>query len=283
MVEEDKSKKDEKDYNRMLFAIDEGNKRCVDCSNDLVTHVSINNGVALCQECAAKHSALGSAISYLRTLDEEWDDYLFNFFIFGSNTKFVSSLQLFSIDNAMEIEKKYQTVGCDYYRKSLKAKVLGSKPLDNITFTNGSEILETPQDEFPEFKDYHIKIKEKKSAMKNIQGFFGKIGKKVNDMKITEKIKSGGVKTWGEMKKAGTFLSEKTAPATNKIKQGAFYVSSHVKTTYTDVKSKLTKKNTMPTTQVNVDFANQNEDDINKNDDDKKQQLDEDNKPSELI
>lgn len=276
MVESDKSKKEEKDYNRMLFAIDEGNKRCVDCSNKTVTHVSINNGVTLCQECATKHSSFGSAISYLRTLDEEWDEYLFNFFIFGSNTKFISSLLLFSIDNTMEIEKKYRTVGCDYYRKSLKSNVLGSKPLDNITFANGSDLLDNPQDEFPEFQDYHLKSKENKTALKKLKGFFGKITKTVNAMKITDKIKTGGVKTWDGMKKAGTFVAEKTAPATSKIKQGANYVSSHVITAYTDVKGKLTKKNTVSNPQIHVDIYNPNNDNQNK-------EVIEDNKPSELI
>ena len=60
----------------------------MDCGKDNPTKVSINNGVIICEECAEKHDELGHSISFLKDIDDDFDEYLLNFIVFGSNSKF---------------------------------------------------------------------------------------------------------------------------------------------------------------------------------------------------
>ena len=255
-----------------IFSIDEENKKCVDCSSPNPTMVSINNGVTLCEACAKIHSEFGTPISYLRPIKGEFDDYLLNFLVMGSNAKFIRSLEALGVNMQLPVQQKYKTYAADYYRRNLKAKVMGLKPLD-VDFANANDIVETPLDNFTEFSNYQLKKEnpvtnpssntpevkaetkeeekpqEKETTGKKIKGFFGMIGKKfkavggkIENLKITEKIKAGGHKTMEGLKKAGTFVADKTAPATSKIKQGASFVGSHVKSAYEDLKVKIVKK-----------------------------------------
>ena len=256
-----------------IFSIDEENKKCVDCSSPNPTMVSINNGVTLCEACAKIHSEFGTPISYLRPIKGEFDDYLLNFLVMGSNAKFIRSLEALGVNMQLPVQQKYKTYAADYYRRNLKAKVMGLKPLD-VDFANANDIVETPLDNFTEFSNYQLKKEnpvtnpssentpevkaetkekekpqEKETTGKKIKGFFGMIGKKfkavggkIENLKITEKIKLGGHKTMEGLKKAGTFVADKTAPATSKIKQGASFVGSHVKSAYEDLKVKIVKK-----------------------------------------
>lgn len=257
-----------------IFSIDEENKKCVDCGSPEPKMVSINNGVTLCEACAKIHSEFGTPISYLRPIKGEFDDYLLNFLVMGSNAKFIRSLEALGLNMQLPVQQKYKTYAADYYRRNLKAKVMGLKPLD-VDFANANDIVETPLDNFTEFTNYQLKKdntpttnpvsenkaepqgeakaeekpQEKETTGKKIKGFFGMIGKKfkavggkIENLKITEKIKSGGHKTMEGLKKAGTFVADKTAPATAKIKQGASFVGTHVKSAYEDLKVKIVKK-----------------------------------------
>lgn len=248
-----------------IFSIDESNKKCVDCGSDKPTMVSVNNGVTLCDACSKIHSEFGKAISYLRPIAGEWDDYLLNFLVLGSNSKFVRTLEVLGVNMQLPPEQKYKTYAVDYYRRNLKAKVIGVKPID-VDYANANDIIQTPVDNYPEFDNYVLKKgeednqinshninnnsenkekneksedktveevpQEKMTTGKKIAGFFGK---------LKNKIKSGGHKTLEGLKKAGTFMEEKTAPARAKIKQGATFVGSQVKSAYEDLKTKIVK------------------------------------------
>ena len=241
-----------------IFSIDESNKKCVDCGSDKPTMVSVNNGVTLCEACSKIHSEFGKAISYLRPISGEWDDYLLNFLVLGSNSKFVRTLEVLGVNLHLPPEQKYKTYAVDYYRRNLKAKVVGMKPID-VDYENANDIVQTPIDNYPEFDNYVVKKgeqdnqinshninnennedkkieevpQEKVTTGKKIAGFFGK---------LKNKIKSGGHKTLEGLKKAGTFMDEKTAPARAKIKQGATFVGTQVKSAYEDLKIKIVKR-----------------------------------------
>ena len=54
---------------KSLFLVDPLNKLCVDCRAPLVTHLSVQNAVFLCPDCAFKHEAmLNSTISLVKPI-----------------------------------------------------------------------------------------------------------------------------------------------------------------------------------------------------------------------
>ena len=77
----------------LIYKIDEDNYNCVDCGTPQSNYISINNGVTLCDNCAEIHKKFGQNISFLLNINDELDEYLFNFIVFGSNTKFKRFLE----------------------------------------------------------------------------------------------------------------------------------------------------------------------------------------------
>lgn len=222
-----------KEVIELIMSIDDSNKFCVDCSADQVTDVSINNGVTLCESCATIHKAFGSEVSYIRKLTDEWDTYLYDYMVYGSNSRFINCLKACSIDNTMESNLKYKTVACDYYRRSLRAKVNKQKPVEDIDHAMGKNICETIEDS-KEFEDYQLKEKLKINPLTKMQGFFvGKVGRTFDEMDLFGKIKEGSQKTWEGMKKGGQLIAEKTAPTTDKIKEGATDAFNQMKNAFT--------------------------------------------------
>ena len=76
------------DKSNIIYSIDEQNKLCVDCGAENPTKVSINNGVIICENCAKEHESLGSSVSFLKNINDDYDEFLISFVIMGSNTKF---------------------------------------------------------------------------------------------------------------------------------------------------------------------------------------------------
>ena len=102
---EKSKKKAKKDEMNLILAIDEENYICVDCEEKYPTKISINNGVIICEQCAKKHASLGSSISYIKDIEDDLDEYLLNFLVFGSNSKFKRFLTSEKVDPSLPIEK----------------------------------------------------------------------------------------------------------------------------------------------------------------------------------
>ena len=228
-----------------ILNIDEQNKNCVDCNSEDVKYVSINNGITLCEKCAEEHKKLGSNLSYIRNLDDEFDEYLLNYLVLGSNTKFKKNLELLKININLPIEQKYKTKGVDFYRNNLKNKVVGQK-LSDINFEDGNEILAEIPNNFPEFENYQLQNEKKTNFFvgfgKKFLNFSKEIGTKVKNSKVTENIKKGGIAAFSGMKKAGNFVAKKTEPATKQIKKAGNFVGMEVKKGYKGLVSHITKK-----------------------------------------
>ena len=111
----------------LIYKIDEDNYNCVDCGTPQANYISINNGVTLCDNCAEIHKKFGQKISFLLNINDELDEYLFNFIVFGSNTKFKRFLEKENVDKNLNPKRKYKTNAVVFYRKSLKNKVEGKK------------------------------------------------------------------------------------------------------------------------------------------------------------
>ncbi len=145
------------DKSNIIYSIDEQNKLCVDCGAENPTKVSINNGVIICDSCSKEHEALGSSISFLKNINDDYDEFLINFIVMGSNTKFKRFLLQEKVDSNLPIKTKYKTAALNYYRKNLKAKVEGKEEI-KVDFEDPNQILEDVDDIYPEFnKKYVVK------------------------------------------------------------------------------------------------------------------------------
>ena len=157
----EKTKKKEEpkkaDKTNIIYSIDEQNKLCVDCGAENPTKVSINNGVIICEDCSKIHEDLGPSVSFLKNINDDYDEYLISFIVMGSNTKFKRFLTKEQVDTSLPVKKKYQTAALHYYRKNLKAKVEGKDEI-KIDFEDPNKIIYESDDNYPEFnKKYVIK------------------------------------------------------------------------------------------------------------------------------
>ena len=159
MLEKQKKKEKALKNKNLIYKIDEDNYNCVDCGKKQTNFISINNGVTLCSNCAEIHKKFGHGISFVLNINDELDEYLFNFIVFGSNTKFKRFLEKENVDKNLNIKKKYKINAVAFYRKNLKNKVEGKK-LENKNYNNPNEISEN-LDEYdcPEFDGYILRNK----------------------------------------------------------------------------------------------------------------------------
>ena len=154
-IKKQKQKDEELKRKNVIYLIDEENYKCVDCDKEKTTYISINNGVTLCDYCAKLHKSLGYSISYIRNINDQLDEYLFNYIVFGSNTKFKRFILNENLEQNLMSKKKYKTKCLSYYRKMLKSKVKGIIPPEK-NYENPNEIDKDTNDYFPEFKKYKI-------------------------------------------------------------------------------------------------------------------------------
>ena len=220
-LEEQKHKKeDEKEKINIIYTIDEGNNKCVDCDSEHPTKISINNGVIICEECAKKHKNLGSSISFIKNIDDNLDNFLFDFIVLGGNTKFKRFLNEEKINLELPIEEKYKTEACNFYRKNLKAKVKGEKEIEK-NYTSANDIVQESENIFPEFDNYKLKNEvirkgtlqnQNKSQFLNIFRMFGKGERNKANAKRNKKLKNDPNFTQHEYKNDDEDDINKTAP-----------------------------------------------------------------------
>ena len=151
-----KKKEGELKNKNLIYLIDEDNFNCVDCGSEKASYISINNGVTLCESCSQEHSLLGHSISYIKKINDQLDEYLFNFIVFGSNTKFKRFVSNENLNIKLSIKKKYKTKGLYFYRKMLKNKIKGlPQPIKD--YEDPNDIVENNfNDDYPEFNKYKI-------------------------------------------------------------------------------------------------------------------------------
>ena len=142
-------------FKQTLFSIDSRNRKCNDCGDEGVKYVSVNNGITLCELCAEIHKNFGNQISYLRSIDDQFDDYLMAFFIYGGNKKFRKTLKQLGVNLDQKKGNLYRTYGADFYRRNLKSISKGNSHLDK-DFDNPNEVMKEDSHSFPEFENYII-------------------------------------------------------------------------------------------------------------------------------
>ena len=230
---EKKTKKGDEKKN-LILSIDEKNNICVDCGKNNPTKVSINNGVIICEECAEKHEELGHAISFIKDIDDDFDEYLLNFIVFGSNSKFKRFLEQEKVDPSLPIEKKYLTKACFFYRTNLKKKINGENLLTEKNYEDPNEIENNYENEYPEFNHYKIKSKVvHDGSLKAKQNI------KLN--KLGGSILSFGKKMYGGIKTGANYVAKKAEGPTKSLKIGAGYVGKQVGHAYEVIKNAVPK------------------------------------------
>ena len=222
-------------YKDIILSIDEENNKCADCGKENPTKVSVNNGIIICEGCAAEHIQLGPTISFVRDLTDYFDEYLLNYFTLGGNSKFKRYLTEENVDSYLPINQKYLTKACNLYRINLKRKVQGNKLLEK-DYENPNEILVNPENHFPEFENYIIKDAPQENATKMEQA-----------KKVLGNIGSGlfsfGKKMYSGVKQGGNYIAVKAQPATTQIKKGAVFMGHQVGGAYTNLKNKIVSLN----------------------------------------
>ena len=183
-------------YANLILNNDISNKYCVDCGRENPSHVSINNGVTLCEDCSDVHLSLGISVSYIRSLYGKWDNYLYKYFLFGGNQNFLNMLKMFSIDPSLyDINTKYTTKAISFYRKALKAKVDNK---DVIMF-NTPDYLDNTKDSYEYqieniFCDYQVNNKGKfEKVVGMVAKKLGGVGKKLEKLKNKAKFTKNNI------------------------------------------------------------------------------------------
>lgn len=98
----------------------EENRICSDCNMQDTLYVSINNGIFLCYQCADFHSSFGRQTSYIRNINDKFDEYLILYLIRGGNLRFKLFLKEAGLDHISEVvDKVYFTKGLDFYRRNV--------------------------------------------------------------------------------------------------------------------------------------------------------------------
>ena len=157
--EEKKKEKEEEKLSEkinIIYSIDEENKKCVDCGAENPTKVSINNGVIICEGCSKQHEELGHSISFIKNINDDFDEFLINFIVMGSNTKFKRFLTKEKVDTNLPIKSKYKTQAVNYYRKNLRDKIEGKKETEK-NYKDANELIEEEEENiFPEFNKKYV-------------------------------------------------------------------------------------------------------------------------------
>ena len=222
----------------------EGNNKCMDCSAENPTFVSVNNAVFLCQNCANIHKNLGPNISMVKSLtNDQFTPEELAILKLGGNTRFSNFITEYGIKEEQNKEFKYHLKLAEYYRFLLLAEanreknpnqyeyMINNRPSAEI----GLQLMESVTVE--SIKKANQPKSELEKDLNNIAdkigGFFSSISQKMNNFyeqsgigqKVDEaKVKvNEGLKNFGEshpsIQKAATKTTEAITAAANLTEQ----------------------------------------------------------------
>ena len=197
----------------IFYNLDTKNNICADCGKiKSMDYASINNGIIICSQCAKEHMNLGYNISFVHSLGEKWDDYLFNYIKVGGNSRFIQFCKDYKLDkHNNNIKEKYKSKALVYYRDILRSEVLGYDPPENINVNKAYEEEKEIPDNYPEFKKYsfvkHVDMnylekkfytkkeeKEEEGLFGKIGDFFGNVKKNIENLEIVKKVQEIDIK-----------------------------------------------------------------------------------------
>lgn len=217
----------------------EENQKCFDCGNLNPKWASLNNAIYVCLKCAGLHRSFGVNVSFIRSLTiDSWDENHIELLRKGGNKRFRDFLDEFRVPNNAEMDFKYMIRASDYYRKLLKCEVNGIEPPYKPDIISGLEMLDygvnpnfSIDNSRPITSNYNQTNKEQKNSggfMQSVGSFWSKakvemkktadkVGSKIKEMELGDKIKHTGEKTLVFAKVAGNLVVEKSKEAYVKI------------------------------------------------------------------
>ena len=155
----------------------EYNNKCFDCNNKSITHVSINNGIFLCEQCAEKHKRLGKIISNIIPINEEgnWNETKVKYLEKGGNKRLISLLsETYNIDkNLLNNVELYKSNILSYYRKLIKAEVNNEPTPSEIKFENALDICYTVENMH---KEQAIDTNSRRNGIEEAKSIFEELG-----------------------------------------------------------------------------------------------------------
>jgi len=219
----------------------QNNSVCFDCGFPKPKWASINNGIFLCLKCAGIHRNFGVRFSIIRSIQlENWDDKQIQFLKLGGNLNFKHFLSEYNINtNSSDNNLKYKSKCAEYYRKYLRSLVEKEinpnyieENIQKPSLQEGIEIIEDLNNDMSINKDKIIESgqykEEKEETFFGFVGSFFKkaskkvvdagkdVGKKIEDLNITEKVVQTGNNAFDIVKKGGSIFINTTSDIAKK-------------------------------------------------------------------
>lgn len=215
-------KKKKIDYNNMII---ENNPLCADCSINLSSYISVNNGITLCKECSLEHNKyFKKSISFIINLNENIiEKNIYSYFELGGNASFKNNLFELGYDlTNKNIEQKYKSIEAYYYRKKLN-KIIHGIQIENFSDFKNNLISENDNNDdiekdYPEFIPYILGkcLKKNNNFIEKIKDYSINTSKKLyQEQNIAWKITKNQLfsfKNW-------IFKTKKTKNINDKEKQ----------------------------------------------------------------
>ena len=219
------------------------NSKCIDCNAEDPRFISINNSVFVCSRCAGFHLSLGNEVSFIKNVEDQFEEEEIKYIDIGGNLRFLTNLQEFELikigehysEDEEHIKNKYIFTASEYYRQLLRSEVeQNDKPEKPnreqaqtlIEFNADKSNIDNAQDPekkkglFEKFNNLFT------SAIIKTKTIIKGTGKKIEKMDFKNKLKIAGGKTVTAMKGAGKFLKSKAIKVKNTI--GSKFADSQI-------------------------------------------------------
>ena len=111
-----------------------GNDKCIDCKATHPKWASVNNGIFLCINCAAKHRNMGCHISFVRSISlDSWSNIQIKRIQYGGNQKLKQFWKDQQFPKGLTPEQKLNNEAMDKYRENL-LKMAKNEEVEPIPF-----------------------------------------------------------------------------------------------------------------------------------------------------
>ena len=241
---------------KYFYNLDSENRICFDCGGPFPNFASINNGVLICQYCAENHQKnLNYNISFIHSLNSEFDEYLLSFIKRGGNSRFKRLCNQYEVpcmsssqNNSVKLNKYIIRLG-EYHRLLLKSEIDCSEPPPTLYKENANEPINMNIIYFPEFENYRL-FQGNSVINKNNNNNNNKKKNDNNnniDESMTSKIWEGTKSTFDVVKNTTEVIYNTSKPIVSFIGNAAFsgikYIGSSIWNYYMDNNKENNDKN----------------------------------------